>query len=205
MIRRLLLAGLLVVMFYGSCGTAGAARELKPPRGAPFRISLPPMPVRPGSSFDIGIICTSEDCQLFLMPLQPSAGWEFGSAPNRFVVWMPEDRCGTYRFLAGCGNEAREFEILSVPDPLKIQSLGISAPPVMRLGTNASVRVYASMKDGRRVDVSDRTVGTSYAIMDASVAELREDGTIHAARVGRTTFGAELFGFAASCDIEVVP
>ena len=203
MIRRLLLAGLLVVMLYGSCGAA-QAQEL-PPRYTPFRIVLPPVPIRPGASADIEIICAGRDCRPFLMPLQPGSGWEFGLSPNHFIIWMPEDRCGTYWFLAGCDNEAREFELLSVPDPLKIQSLGISAPPVMRRGTNASVRVYASMKDGRRVDVSDRAVGTSYAITDASVAELRKDGTIHAAHIGRTTFGATLFGFAAFCDIEVVP
>lgn len=203
MIRRPLLAELLVVMLSCSCGVA--QEQVLPPRYAPFRIVLPPTPVRPGASADIEIICAGGDCRPFLMPLQSGIGWEFGSGANRFVIWMPEDRCGAYQFVAGCGGETREFELLSVPDPLKIQSLGISAPPVMRLGTNASVRVYASMKDGRRVDVSDRTVGTSYAIMDASVAELREDGTIHAARVGRTTFGAELFGFATSCDIEVVP
>lgn len=202
MIRRPLLAELLVVVF---CVFYGAAQARGLPLRASFRIVLPPAPVRPGSSFDIGIICASGDCRPFLMPLQQGAGWEFGSRPNRFIIWMPEDRCGTYRFLAGCGNKAREFEILSVPDPLEIQSLGISAPPVMKLGTNASVRVYASMKNGRQVDVSDRTVGTRYTITDASVAELREDGTIHAARVGRTTFGAELFGFATFCDIEVVP
>ena len=202
MIRRPLLAELLVVVF---CVFYGAAQARGLPLRAPFRIVLPPAPVRPGSSFDIEIICASGDCRLFLMSLQPGAGWEFGSGPNRFVVQMPEDRCGTYRFLAGCGGTMQEFELLSAPDPLQIQSLGISAPSVMRLGTNASVHVYASMKDGRRVDVSDRAVGTSYAITDASVAELREDGTIHAARVGRTTFGATLFGFAASCDIEVVP
>jgi len=202
MIRRLLLAGLLVVV---SCVFYGAAQARGLPLRAPFRIVLPPTPVRPGSSFDIEIICASGDGRPFLMPLQPEIGWEFGSGPNRFVVQMPEDRCGTYRFLAGCGGKTREFELLSVPDPLEIQSLGISAPSVMRVGTDVSVHVYASMKNGRQVDVSDRAVGTSYAITDASVAELREDGTIHATHIGETTFGATLFGFAASCDIEVVP
>lgn len=205
MIRRLLLAVLLVVMLYCSCGAAQAQEQALPPRHAPFRIVLPSAPVRPGASADIGIICAGRDCRPFLMPLQPEIGWEFGSSPNHFIIWMPEDRCGTYRFLAGCGDEAREFKLLSAPAPLEIQSLGISAPPVMKLGTNASVRVCASMKDGRRVNVSDRTVGTSYVITDASVAELREDETIHATHIGRTTFGATLFGFAASRDIEVVP
>lgn len=70
--------------------------------------------------------------------------------------------------------------------------------------TTGELRVYVSTKDGRRLDVSDRAVGTSYIITDASVAELRKDGTLYAANVRNTTFGATLFGLGASCDVEVV-